>query len=104
MYQNEKVGGNSSCATPLHRQADKCKKTKIVAHLSSVCDSQAVQGPYGHMNNFLPSQSFNHLGFAYVNICAVTQSEVIPLTPVQINSSMLNSFTAKKQFLRLLRL
>lgn len=92
MYQN-KVGGSSSCATPLYHQAAKCKKNNPVAHLSSFCDSKAVQGPYGHMNYLLPPQSFNHLGFAHVNVCAMTQSEVIPLTPAQCNSSMLKSFT-----------
>lgn len=56
-----------------------------LAHLSSVCDRQAVQSPYSDMNNLLPPQSFNHLGFAHVNICAVTQSEVIALAPAQCN-------------------
>ncbi len=92
MYQNKKVGGRSGCATLFYTT----EQLNVVAHLSSVCDSQAVQGPYGHMNYLLPLQSFNHLGFAYVNICAMTQSEVISLTPAQCNSSMLKSFTEER--------
>lgn len=67
------------------------KEKKLIAHLSSVCDSQAVQSPHSHMNNLLPPQSFNHLGFAHVNVCAVTQSEVIALTPAQCNNMTFQS-------------
>lgn len=47
-----KVRKSSSCATP--PQCQFAKNVKKLAHLSSLCDSQAVQSPYGHMNNLLP--------------------------------------------------
>ena len=50
-------------------------------YLSSVSDSQAVQGSDGNMDDLLALEAFHHLWLADVGVCAVTQPEVVSLTP-----------------------
>lgn len=57
------------------------------AYLSRVRDSQAVQGPDGHVHDLLPPQPLHHLGLPHVHVGAVAQPEVVTLAPVGGQSS-----------------
>lgn len=55
---------------------------KDSTHLSCVCNSQTVQGPYSNMDNLFSPQSLHHLGLPHVHVGAVAQSEIVTFTPV----------------------
>lgn len=54
--------------------------------LSCICNSQTVQRSHSHVNDLLPSQTLHHLRLPHVNICPMTQTEVIALPPAHISN------------------
>lgn len=55
-------------------------------YLSCICNSQAVQRSHSHVNDLLPPQPLHHLRLPHVNVCPVTQTEVIALPPAHVSN------------------